>query len=72
MPRDPTQIIEWYCSQATYWQFQELVEMLSELSEDSDQFRDVVDQIKSLPNFPVGYDEENAHIYPIPTTVRVN
>lgn len=46
--------------------------MLGELHEDSDEFQAIVEEIKSLPNFPHNYSSEHAHIFPVVTDVQVS
>ena len=70
--RNPIQVVEWSCTQQTYWQYQELVQMLEELSPDCQEFQGVVEEIKSLPNFPHGIDTEYAHIFPVVTNIQFN
>ncbi len=72
MSRSPIQIVEWFCTQADYWHYQELRKMAADLPEDSDELNDVIEQFKSLPNFPTGYDPEHAHIIPRPTSTQFN
>jgi hypothetical protein len=48
------------------------MDQLSEVEEFSDEFYVLVDQIRSLPNFPQGIDPDHAHIFPVLTTVSVN
>lgn len=66
------QVVHWGVTQATYFQYFEFLEMLKELDADSDEFQAVVEEIRSLPHFPYGYDTLNAHIIPVVTDVQFN
>lgn len=72
MSRHPGQIIEWDLSLQTYELWKGYMEELQDYLEESSEYLALVESIRSLPNFPVGYDPDHAHIIPVVTTVTVN
>ena len=65
-------IIEWDVTLQTYEQFKEYLLMIQDYSEESDEYQAIVEEIRRLPNFPVGYDPDQAHIIPNVTSITVN
>ena len=72
MPRNPLQLVEWYVTPAVMESFREHITMLQEVPEGSDEFYALVEEIRSMPNFPQGIDPDHAHIFPVLTTHTVN
>lgn len=70
--RHPGQIIEWDVTLQTYEFFKEFMVQLQDYPEDSNEYQAIVEEIRSLPGFPVGYDPDHAHIIPMVTSVTVN
>jgi len=65
-------IIEWDVDLQTYEFFKEYMLALQDYTEESDEYKAIVEEIRSLPNFPTGYDPENAHIIPNVTSRTFN
>ena len=57
--------IEWRCTWATRQRFDELLDYLLSFQEDTDDYACVLEEIKGLPNFPYGYDEDFDEIVPV-------
>ena len=51
-PIKMTIYVEWPLTQATKFQFLELLSLYGEMHEDDPEAQNVVEQIKSLPGFP--------------------
>ncbi len=72
MTPHPGQIIEWDVTLQTYEMFKELMVQIQDYPEDSSEYLALVESIRSLPNFPVGYNPDTAHIIPNVTSITVN
>ncbi len=68
----PGQIIEWDVTLQTYELFKELMVQIQDYEEDTPEYLALAEEIRSLPNFPVGYNPDTAHIIPIVTSVTVH
>jgi hypothetical protein len=62
--------IEWRCTWAVKQRFDELLDYLLSFPEGSPEYLDLLEEMRSLPNFPHGYDEDRDVIVPVVTTIR--
>ena len=57
--------IEWRCKWSVKQRFDELVDYLQTQEEYSDEYTSTLGEIRSLPSFPYGYEEERDVIVPV-------
>ena len=69
---NPTQTVRWFVTVPVWEEFRELIAMIEETEEDSEEFHTLVEEIRALPNYPQGIDPEHAQIYPILTQHTVH
>jgi len=72
MARSPLQVVHWYVTVPVMEEFRGYMEMLGEVAEGSDDFSAIIEEIRSLPNFPQGFDPETTHFVPTLTSHTVN
>lgn len=61
---------EWRLSSATKFRFEELIMLLDQTPDDSEDYIAITETIKSLPGFPAGLDPETAHILLVVTDTQ--
>ncbi len=61
--RNPTRMVQWSMTLATHARLEEILRDLGEVTEESDEYQALKDQIQSLPNFPPGFDPLNTHFF---------
>ena len=61
-------LIEWRCSWSTKMRWQELVEVLGSMPDGCGDKEAILDEIRSLPNFPQRYDKDRDEIMIVDTT----
>lgn len=57
--------VRWHMSQDVYVRWKRLLDRLMELHEDTDEAYALRDEARSLPGFPLRYDERNDVIIPV-------
>ena len=62
--------VAWRCSWSTKLRWHELLELLSSMQDSDPDKEAILEEIRSLPNFPQDYDKDRDEIVIIDTSVR--
>jgi hypothetical protein len=63
-------LVEWRCSWATKMRWHELLDVLNSMNDYDTDREAVLEEVRSLPNFPQDYDPDRDEIVIVDTTLR--